>query len=133
MNSSTGKFEIEKLRDWEFADTCPQFVFNRNNPDALLFFKKDELFEFDYMDQAKEIKTIYMYDRPFEDDPKMAVFNEAQNKFIVCSEDDAIYINLTKPKGQQEFDMDQYTGVSNIESITSDSESFYILANKWEN
>lgn len=73
-----------------------------------------------------------MYDRPFEEDPKMAVFNEAQNKFIVCSEDDAIYINLTKPKGQQEFDMDQYTGVSNIESITSDSENFYILANKWE-
>lgn len=40
-----------------------------------------------------------------------------------------MYINLTKSK-DQEFDIDAETHISNIKAVTSDDESFYILANK---
>lgn len=130
--NAAGKFEIEKLRDWEFTDTCVEFQFDKNDSDALLFFRNDELFKFYYNDETKEIKTIYEYNNPFADTPQYAVFNENQDKFILCSKNDALYINLTKPKGHQEFDIDEQSDISSIQSITSDGESFFVLANKCE-
>ena len=41
-----------------------------------------------------------------------------------------MYINLTNPN-VQEFDIDEETKISCIKAVTSDNESFYVLANKW--
>jgi hypothetical protein len=55
----TDKFELEKLRDFEYDEACIQFAFKNSNPHELLFFTMREVFAFNYYDDTKDISVYY--------------------------------------------------------------------------
>jgi hypothetical protein len=57
-NNESGKFELEKIRDSDFEDSCSTFHFNNRNTNELLFFTMEEVFKFDYLDEGKDRETI---------------------------------------------------------------------------
>lgn len=72
----TDKFELEKLRDFEYSDACIQFAFRNSNPHELLFFTMKNIFIFNFYDDSKPISTYYDFLNPLDDQPKFGVFNE---------------------------------------------------------
>lgn len=94
--NSQGKFELEKLRDFEFKDACIQFEFNNKNSKELIFFTKEEVFKWDYIDESKEKEQLYKFDNELEANPKFGVFNSDQTKFIITSNEDILFVNITK-------------------------------------
>jgi len=124
-----GEFELEKMRDFEFDDTCIQFTFYKNNSNELLFFTKDEIFKFDYMNEGRDKETKYQFANPLADQPTFGVFNSDQTKLIVTSPQDILYVDLQK---RLEIDLDDREEISAIQNIITDDTYFYVLANKKE-
>ena len=56
-----GKFELEKLREFESEDLCIEFTFDHRDNNILKFFGRDEISRLNYADDASEIETIYEY------------------------------------------------------------------------
>ena len=61
--------------------------------------------------------------------PKFGVFSKDQNKFIITSSDDVLYVDM---QTGTEIDFDSKENVSSIENILADDDYFYVLANKKE-
>jgi hypothetical protein len=61
-DEESGKYELEKLRDFEFSDVCSRFYFDPKKPTALVFFSRNEIFNFDYVDESKDKEVIYELD-----------------------------------------------------------------------
>ena len=101
--NDSGKFELEKIRDFDFLETCIQFTFYKNNSNELLFFTKDEIFKFNYADEACDKEVKYQFKVPLEDQPTFGVFNTDQTKVIVTSPTDIIYVDLVR---NDEIDLD---------------------------
>jgi hypothetical protein len=57
---SDGKFALEKLRDFSADGACIQFCFSNTNSEELLFFTKEDLFKFNYLDESKDRETMYI-------------------------------------------------------------------------
>lgn len=125
----TDKFELEKLRDFEYSDACIQFAFRNSNPHELLFFTMKNIFIFNFYDDSKPISTYYDFLNPLDDQPKFGVFNEDQTKLIVTSSLDILFVDIKK---NLEIDLDDREEVSAIQNIISDNKHFYVLANKKE-
>lgn len=117
------------MRDFEFKEACIQFEFNNKNSKELLFFTREEVFKWDYLDEAKEKEQFYKFDNALDANPKFGVFNSDQSKFIITSSEDILFVDIHK---QIEIDLDEREEVSAIQNIISDKENFYCLANKKE-
>jgi hypothetical protein len=109
--NSHGKFELEKLRDFEFKDACIQFEFNNRNNRELIFFTREDVFKWDYIDESKEKETYYKFDNALDANPKFGVFNSDQTKFIITSSEDILYVDIHK---QLEIDLDEREDISSI-------------------
>jgi hypothetical protein len=117
------------LRDFEFTDACIQFEFNNKNSKELIFFTREDVFKWDYLDEAKEKEQYYKFDNALDANPKFGVFNKDQSKFIITSSEDILYVDIHK---QIEIDLDEREEVSSIQNIITDNNNFYCLANKKE-
>ena len=128
--SNSGKFQLEKLRDFESQDACIQFFFSQKRTTDLLFFTKSECFLFDYLVESKERETLYAFENELNDQPKFGQFNRNQTKFIITSASDILYVDI---KEKLEIDIDDREGIAQIQNIIADEENFYVLANKKDN
>lgn len=106
-----GKFELDKLRDFDIKEACIQFEFSSKNTRELIFFTKKNVFKWDYMDEAKQTEEIYRFDNALDANPKFGVFNHDQTKFIITSSEDILYVDINK---QIEIDLDDREEVSSI-------------------
>jgi hypothetical protein len=75
----------------------------------------------------QEYKTVYTFNKSLGQIPKFGCFNKTQRQFVVCSTDDARFVDMDKTK---EIDLDDQENIKGIESIAVDDTHFYILANK---
>ena len=82
-----------------------------------------------YCEDDQERQTVYKFNNELLEPPKFGVFSQSQSQFIVTSEDDILFVDMTKSKNS-EVDIDEQEGVQNVESVLADEENFYILANK---
>jgi hypothetical protein len=73
--NTKNRFELEKVRDFEFKDACIQFTFNKSNSAELIFFTMTEVFKFDYLDESKDRVTMYELENRLEDQPRFGIFN----------------------------------------------------------
>jgi hypothetical protein len=73
--NNKNRFELEKVRDFEFKDACIQFSFNKTNSSELIFFTMTEVFKFDYLDESKDRVTMYELENKLEDQPRFGIFN----------------------------------------------------------
>lgn len=99
------------MRDFEFKEACIQFEFNNKNNKELIFFTREDVFKWDYLDEAKERETIHKFENTLDANPKFGVFNEDQSKFIITSSEDILYVDINK---QIEIDLDDREEVSSI-------------------
>ena len=58
---SDNKFGTEKNITFEFHDACMEFSFCVKNSNELLFFTKEELFKFNYLNDT-ERETVYEFE-----------------------------------------------------------------------
>lgn len=123
------KFELENLREFHHQDACISFYFSMKNNRDLLFFTKQEVFAFNYMDASKDTRIVYELENTLDDYPRFGVFNADQTKFIVTSSMDILYVDMTK---HLEIDLDDREEVSSIQNIITGDKHFYVLANKKE-
>lgn len=86
---------MEKLRDFEFADTCCQFSFYTDDDETLLFFTKKDIFKFNYLDETKDIENIFTLQKEnqLKYPPKNGVFSDDQEYFIITSLWKCIYVD----------------------------------------
>ena len=89
-----GHYELEKARVFEFTFSSPYFCFDYRKDTRLLFFTKDELFGWDYMDMNSDRDVIYTTENALDKMPTMGVFSEDQTKFIVTSFNEVLYVNM---------------------------------------
>ena len=126
-----GEFELEKLRDVEFDDSCSTFHFNSRNTNELFFFTMDEVFKLDYMDEGKDRETVYRLDNTLSDPANFGVFSPDQRKFIVTSNKDILYVNMDQRNVEaREIDFDERENIGQIQNILASKSHFFVLANK---
>lgn len=115
--------------EFEFDDyTCNQFFFDNYNDDELLFFTATEITRFKYKeDYDNQEETIYTLNNFLVDPPNFGVFNKDQDKCIVTSVNDILFVDL---RSKFEMDIDDRENISEILNILADDTHFYILANK---
>lgn len=89
-----GYYELEKARPFEFTFSSPYFCFNYRKDTELLFFTKDELFSWNYLDVNSDRDVIYTSDNALDTMPTMGVFSEDQTKFIVTSFHEVLYVDM---------------------------------------
>ena len=53
------RFELEKVRDFEFTDSCMTFAFSKTNPEELLFAASDRIFLYNFNDEGAETKVLH--------------------------------------------------------------------------
>ena len=87
-------FEIEKIIDHQFLDSCPKFLFRHGHETELIFFTKEAVLSVDYMDEGKEREVLYTFQKPMEDVPKFGVFNGKQDCFVVTSAKSVFFVNV---------------------------------------
>jgi hypothetical protein len=80
-----GLFEFNAIRPFEFHEACPQFMFNFNNRNELLFFDRNGIFAYDYIQGVISDSELYAYNKPMHEIPKLAKMNDTQDKFLVAS------------------------------------------------
>jgi hypothetical protein len=97
-NKHTDKFELEKLRDFEYHEACITFQFNNKNTEELLFFTTEELFKLNYLDEGMGKETIYTFseDNILTDQPRFGVFSKDQRQFILTSSHDILYVDMNQ-------------------------------------
>lgn len=125
-----GKYELEKICDWGFEDTCEKFHFDCKDPGVLLLFSKTRLFMFYYNDQTKDLVDVKVYSEPLRGVPKFAVMNKTQRKFVIATDDDALLVDFDMDKLGKEIDVEGETQLSGIEAVLAGEKNFYIFANK---
>ena len=54
--NEAGAYELQKHRDFEFKDACPQFEFNKRNNQEILMFTQEEVCIIDYMQEHIEMR-----------------------------------------------------------------------------
>ena len=123
------KFEIVKLRDFEYPEACYQFQFNKKNSDELLFVTKDEIFLYDYLDESKDKEEFYRFDSPLINIPQFVNFSPDQKKCIVASDTEAMFVCV---ENQIEVNLDEMEELESIKNSTCDGKFFYLMANKKE-
>jgi hypothetical protein len=129
--NSEGQFELEKLRDFDIQEACITFQFNIYNSNELLFFTMDEVFKLDYLDEGKEIETLYQLQNTLSDPPNFGTFSQDQRKFIVTSNHDILYVNMDeKDPEYREIDFDDKEEIGAIRNILANETHFFVLANK---
>ena len=69
QKNQLGKYEIQKLRDFEYPDACYQFQFNKKNSEELLFMSNTEIFKYDYLDESKDKGEFYQFQSRLEYTP----------------------------------------------------------------
>jgi hypothetical protein len=82
------------LRDFDFEDACPRFVFDQKNNEQLIFFTQEEIFKFDYMDEGADRVVMYTLKNTLDDPARFGVFNTDNSKVIICSVRDILYVDL---------------------------------------
>jgi len=92
----------------------------------------NHMFKYYYNDETKDHIVLKEWSKPFRETPKFAVCNKVQTKMIVCTSQDALLIDFEKDKKGFELDIDDCTGLSNIQVILAGEKNFYIFANKQE-
>ena len=58
---------MEKVREFNFDNTCVEFHFNVKNNNELLFFTADKLFKLKYNKDYSSPETIYVFNEPLSD------------------------------------------------------------------
>ena len=127
---SDGKFELEKLREFENEEACIQFCFDHRNNNILKFFCRSEIISLHYNDDAREMETIYEYNTALRDNANFGVFSSDQSKFIISANNDILYVDTLK---KLEIDLDdevESEGIKSIQAVLYDDKKFYVLANK---
>lgn len=83
------------------------------------------------MDESKEREILYKYKNPLDAIPKMGVFENDQNCFVVTTNDMTLFVNI---KTGEEVDIAANEDVKNIQNIglSGNNDEFFILANKQE-
>lgn len=87
------------------------------------------MFKFDYKSNQLNREFVYQIQNQCEDFPNFGYFNQSQNKFIITSSQDCLYVDTEK---NIEIDLDEQEMIANIQNIMSDEERFYVFANKKE-
>lgn len=77
-NKRSGKFELEKLREFEYKDACIQFAFRNSNSKELLFFTMRDIFVYNFLEEHSDISSYYRFENQLDDQPKFGVFNADQ-------------------------------------------------------
>jgi len=104
-------FELEKMRDFEDTDACITFQFSKTNNSNLLFFSREEVYSFNYLDESSERETVYKFENQLSDTPRFGVFSKDQRKCIVTSSQDVLFVNLDTG---EEVDFDEREKISSI-------------------
>ena len=97
------------------------------DPDTLIFCKKDIIFELNFEEQY--IETIFRFDEPLRQQPNYMMCNDMQNLFVIAGEQDAIHVNIDT---EIIVGLDQLFGILSIQAVEFDEEDeiFYFLAGK---
>ena len=133
LKNRDGRYEIEKLRDFEYHDACITFQFNNKNSNELLFITADELFKLNYLDEGQDRETVYELKESLDDQPNFCVFSKDQRKFMVTSSQDILFVNMDeKNEARKEIDFDQRENISSIQNILATDTHFFVLCNKKE-
>ena len=128
--NANGEYVLEMVCAFEFKETCSQFYFNLHDNSEMLFFNTNEVLRFKYLEGSNQIhQSLYKFKNPLNEVPKFGVFSKDQNKFIITSSDDVLYVDM---QTGTEIDFDSKENVSSIENILADDDYFYVLANKKE-
>ena len=97
LSVETGKYEYAFTRKVDFSDACNEAFFREGNPNCLIFFTKEYIFQFDYTQeigedwaQEKIRQLIYKFDEPFKIQPAFACFNSDQSKLLMANRTDQI-------------------------------------------
>ena len=125
-----GKYQLETNLNFDYDDACMIFNFDKKNNKELLFFTPKELFSLHYNDPNAKRKTKFRYQFELKDKPHFGIFDLEQRKFIITSDEDALYVDMDK---KEEINLDDQEGISSIQNIVADKSTFYILANKRDN
>ena len=121
-------YQIEKQMEFAFDDfTCCQFFFDCENSDELIFFTATEVFKFKYKEKEDQEQSLYTLSNWLLDPPNFGIFSKDQQKCIITSCKDILYVNL---KTGFEMDIDEQENISDVCNILADEKYFYILANK---
>jgi hypothetical protein len=126
-----GKFEIEKIRDFEFTDASYEFVFSVKKPTELIFVTREELFDVDYTDDAVAKNTMYTFEHPLHHHPELVVFSKTQRQFIVCTKTEVLFVDLDKKNpSDREIDINETEHIDNVMQVMASDTHFFLLANK---
>lgn len=122
------KFELEKLRDWDFDfQVSSQFQFDKDDDTKLIFFRSNAVFSLAYADEGSSEDIIYdNFD--LSTTPITGCFDKEQKKFIVTTNKDIYFCDIEKDT--QPVDIDNNEGISSIQNIIAYEGKFYILCNK---
>jgi hypothetical protein len=88
-----------------------------------------EIFRYDYLDESKDKGEFYTFQNRLEYTPQLLSFSPDQNKCIVASNSEAIYVDINN---FQEIDLDEMEELESIQNCTCDGKYFYLMANKKE-
>lgn len=93
-NSSTKAKKWKKLcsTNFDFDDACRQFVFSNVDNRVLYFFTAEHVFEYNYMTATRML--LYQYSSRLDDPPTLGTFDDEQQRFIVASDLDVVYVNM---------------------------------------
>lgn len=122
-----GLYKLETNLEFQYEDACMIFNFDKINNKELLFFTPFELFSLHYNDPNAKRKTKYRFKNHLNDKPHFGIFDLDQRKFIITSDEDALYVDMEQ---QQEIDLDEKEKISMIQNIVADRQTFYVLANR---
>ena len=79
---------------------------------VLLFFTGESVFKFYYKDESKDIEIIYKIDNSFEEFPQIGTWNLDQTKFILTSEQNILYVDMSDKNKLVEIDLDDREVIS---------------------
>jgi hypothetical protein len=126
-NPQTDKFRVHKridMKKLKLTKICKRIYFDFDDSEAMIFADASEIIQFNFVKN----KRVQLFDfKNFDAQPEFFVFNPDQTICIVTTPKDTQMINL---KYNQEYDLDQFFGISDIKNVIWYDQHFYILSNK---
>lgn len=121
-----GKFDLQKICDFEFHEACIYFKFSVSSQEDLLFFTERSVLVWNYMVEGA-YQILYAFRNPLGEQPRMGVFSDDQTKFIVTAVNNTLYVDTTN---DIEIDLDLEEDIDLVKSIMFHDGHFYLVANK---
>lgn len=123
------EFKHQRTRAFRFdTATCTQFAFNQANEDELFFFTRNDVFCYNYLTDNRKVR--YSINNPLKVQPNFGIFNNDQTKFIVTSEEDILFVDMTAEEpDKREIDLDDRERIGRIQNIVANDTHFFVLAN----